>query len=131
MSKGVQTVFGVLGAIAGFLVMRSGELSTEVKLAILIGIAIAAIGYPIGWFVGRYLVKDSDVDSGGFVAIACIGVLGFLIPVVGMAMSAVVWQFYKESERHRALYAVLSSVVGLLSVGNAAFGAAMGASDLP
>ena len=123
MDRTWQTTLAVVAGIAGFLLFRFSGWSVDTKLAVSVAIAIAAIGYPIGWLVGRYIANDADVDGKGFMTVAVIGAFGFVVPVAGMAMSAVIWQFYKQSEQHRLLYAGLSSLVCILAAGNAVHGA--------
>ena len=124
MEKGVQTIMAVVGGIGGYLLFNLSGWSVETKLAVLIAVAIAMIGYPIGWLVGRYVARDSDVDGRGFKTTAFVGLLSFIVPVAGMAMSAIIWEFYKQSAGHRILYGSLSLLVGLMAAGNAALGAA-------
>jgi hypothetical protein len=117
----------IVAGVAGYLMFKLSGWTGETKLAVLVALGIALIGYPIGWLAGRYVSNDSDVDEKGFRIVAYLGIVGCILPVVGVAMSGMIWQFYKQSRHHKLLYASLSSLVCLLAAANAAYGAAASA----
>ena len=114
---GVISMFGIR-----FLTHSAG-VPVEAVLAALLAITIAfVIGYPIGLLIGHFISRDSDVDTTGFRVVAWLGLVGWLLPVVGFALSAMVWLFYRRSQEHRILYWWLGLTCGLLAMANAAAG---------
>ena len=112
----------VLGLLAHFLLHRAGT-SADQRLAAALATVIAlVIGYPIGLLIGHFISRDSDVDTTGFRVVAWLSLVGWLMPAVGFALSAMVWLFSRRSQEHRSLYWWLSAICGLLAVANAAAG---------
>ena len=97
----------------------------DVMAAGLLGILfIAVIGWPIGYFVGRYLAADSDVDGTAFKVVAGLNLVAWAVPVVGMALSTMTLQFSKASEGKRLFYWVLAAIGGWGAMANAGISAA-------
>ncbi|MEO7687904.1 MAG: hypothetical protein ABIS51_01360 [Sphingomonas sp.] len=111
-----------MGLLAHFLLHRAGTSADQRLAAALATIIALVIGYPIGLLIGHFISRDSDVDTIGFRAIAWLSLVGWLMPVVGFALSAMVWLFSRRSQEHRSLYWWLSLICGLLAMANAAAG---------
>lgn len=112
----------VSGVVTNFLFHRAGTPSDAVFAAELAAAIALTVGYPIGLLIGHFISCDSDVDTTGFRVVAWLGLVGWLLPVVGFALSAMVWLFYRRSQEHRSLYWWLSLICGLLAMANAAAG---------
>jgi uncharacterized membrane protein len=107
----------------GYFVVRSLDVPIEAKLAMLAAVLVACIGYLIGWFVGPWIARDADVDTTKFQVVGAANLVGWLVPIVGMALSALAWRFGQRSESSRMYYFALSTVGCLLAMANAGYGA--------
>lgn len=123
MSNFIQILVAGITLLVCYILDQNFEWDAATRVAIMVHMAIAFVGYPIGWLVGRYLAADADVDSNGFRVVAFLGLPSCVSPVIGVAMSAVIWQFYLQSSQYRWLYYGVSAVVGMLAVVNALYGA--------
>ncbi len=105
--------------------LRVGGVPGETVAAATFAAAFAVvIGYPLGWLAGHFMARDGDVETGGFRLVAWANLLSWLVPVVGMALSAVTWQFSRHAQAKRRLYMWLSTAGGSLAAVNAGFGGA-------
>jgi len=85
------------------------EVVRAAQLAILM---IVAIGWPIGFIVGRFLSHDADVDAKSFKIVAGVNLVAWAIPVVGIAVSTMTLQFYKRSDASKLLFWSLGAIGG-------------------
>jgi len=83
-----------------------------------------AIGCVIGYPVGYFLSRDGDVDGTAYRVFACTNLLAWIIPVLGATLSAITYMMSRQSHDRRILYYALSTIGGLLAMGNAAWGGA-------
>jgi len=114
---------GIISFFGAHFLTHSAGVPIEAVLAAALATTIAmVIGYPIGLLIGHFISRDSDVDTTGFRVVAWLGLVGWLLPVVGFAFSAMAWLFYRRSEEHRIPYYCLSLACGLLAMANAAAG---------
>jgi hypothetical protein len=93
--------------------------SDVMHAATLAGLLIVAIGWPIGFILGRYLSHDSDVDTRAFKVVAGVNLIAWLIPVIGMVLSTMTLQFSKRSEAARIFYWSLAAIGGWGALANA------------
>lgn len=109
----------------GYALIRYLGVSFHTAMTGLAAIVIAMVaGYPIGLLVGHFISRDSDVDTFGFRAIAWANILGWVLPPIGLALSAMTWLFYRRSEEDRTLYWWLSLIGGLLALASVIVGVA-------
>ena len=124
------TWVGVLIGLGGYGLARYAGVPLQTALAAVFALCVATIiGYPIGLLVGHFISRDSDVDTPGFRLIAWANLLAWIVPAVGMALSAMTWLFFRRSEENRTLYWWLSLAGGLLALASAAVGGGMAASQ--
>jgi len=124
------TFAGLLIGMGGYGLARYAGVPLQTALAAVFALSLAAaIGYPIGLLVGHFISCDSDVDTPGFRVIAWANLLAWIVPAVGMALSAMTWLFYRRSEENRALYWWLSLAGGLLALASAVIGGGIAANQ--
>jgi hypothetical protein len=93
--------------------------SDVMHAATLAGLLVVAIGWPIGFLIGRYLSHESDVDTQAFKVVAGVNLIAWLIPVVGMVLSTMTLQFSKRSDGARIFYWSLAAIGGWGALANA------------
>lgn len=92
----------------------------EVMHAGLIAALLAIlIGGPLGWLLGWYVSRDSDVDATPFKVVAGVNLIAWAVPVVGMALGVVSLQFSKRSDDKRIYYWVLGAIGAWGAIANA------------
>ena len=105
----------------GFLLLRYyfHVPSDMMHAATIAGLLVVAIGWPIGFIVGRFLSHDADVDARSFKVVAGINLIAWLIPVIGMVVSTMTLQFSKRSDAARMFYWSLAAIGGWGALANA------------
>jgi uncharacterized membrane protein len=114
----------LLGAATSELLLSDVPLGSMLAAAFAIGIALV-IGLPIGLLIGHLMSRDSDVDTTAYRVVAWTNVVAWLIPAIGMVVSAMTSMFSRRSDTSRHLYGILSCVGGILALANAAIGAGL------
>jgi len=125
MSK-IKIGIATLAGFSGYFLFRLDGVSFETMLAAIISIAIAmVIGCPLGLLAGHLISRDSDVDTTAYRVIAWANLVSWLVPVIGMTVSSVAYQFSRRSYAKQQLYWWLSLVGGMLAFANAGIGGAI------
>jgi hypothetical protein len=119
----VRVVFMLLGAGLYWLLRLYFHVPFNVMVAGITAIVfVAVIGWPIGFFVGRYLSRDADVDTMAFKVIAGVNLVAWAVPVVGMALSTMTLQFSRRSNAMPVFFWVLAAIGGWGAIANAWIG---------
>ena len=119
-------VIGVQLVAGGWLLLRYYfGVPFDVMLAGLTAVLfVVAIGWPIGWVVGHYISRDSDVDTMAFKIIAGVNLIAWIVPVAGVALSRITLHFSRRSEAMPAFYWLLAGIGGWGAIANAGIGGA-------
>lgn len=119
-------ILAIFGGVLGFALPRLFHLPIETTLAAFAALAIAmVIGLPLGFGVGHWISRDSDVDTTAYRIVAWANLACWLIPVVGMTISAVTHQLFRHSDSSKRQFFWLAVIGGLLASANAAVGGAL------
>lgn len=106
------------------------DVPTEAKMAALFAsVLVAVVGGLIGGLAGWYLARDADVDSKGFKIIAWLGLIAWVIPIVGGTLATMTYMFKRRSTFNESFYNNLGNIAGLLAVTNAMIGGGWEAYD--
>ena len=78
-------------------------------------LVVAIIGCAIGFATGRLLSQDTDVDGRLYRAIAWSNLVLWIVPAVGITMSAITYEFHKKSYATARTYRALSLIGAILA----------------
>ncbi len=121
-----KSLAGVAIGLGGYWLFRmTFDVPFEMVVAGLLATVFAfAIGSVIGYPVGYFLSRNGDVDGTAYRVFALTNLLAWIIPVLGATLAAITYMMSRQSDDRRILYYALSTIGGLLAMGNAAWGGA-------
>ena len=121
-----KSLAGVAAGLGGYWLFRlMFDVPFDTVVAGVFAMAFAlVIGCIIGYPVGYFLSRDGDVDGTAYRIFAFTNLLAWIIPMLGATLSAITFMMSRQSDDRRIAYYALSTIGGLLAMGNAAWGGA-------